>query len=51
MKKHVLVENILNEKLSEKIKSIPAKGLAKDLINKFSIFDGVKYFSEISRNY
>ena len=42
--KHVLVENELNE-LSEKVKAISIKGLTKDLINKFSIFNGPKHFS------
>ena len=42
--KHVLVENELNE-LSEKFKAISAKGLTKDLINKFSILHGAQYFS------
>ena len=39
--KHVIVEN----ELSEKVKSISAKGSTKDLINKFSILNGAKYFS------
>ena len=39
---HILVENELNE-LSKK-KTISTKGLAKDLINKFSILNGPKYF-------
>ena len=38
---YVLVENELNE-LSEKFKA--TKGLAKDLINRFSILNGAKYF-------
>ena len=39
-------------KLSEKIKAISTKGLSKDLINKFSILNGVKYFfSGIFQNY
>ena len=42
--KHVLVENGLNE-LSEKVNAISTKGLTKDLINKFSILNGAKYFS------
>ena len=42
--KHVLVENGLNI-LSEKVKAISAKGLTKDLINKFSVLNGAKYFS------
>ena len=49
--KHVLVENELNE-LSEKVKAISTKGLTKDLINKFSILNGAKYFpSGIFQNY
>ena len=49
--KHVLVENELN-KVSEKIKVISTKGLTKDLIHKFSIVNGAKYFSlGISQNY
>ena len=49
--KHVLVENGLNE-LSEKVNAISTKGLTKDLINKFSILNGAKYFSsEIFQNY
>ena len=43
--KHVLVENELNE-LSRKVKAISAKGLTKDLINKFSILNGAKYFQK-----
>ena len=39
----MLVENELN-KLSGKAKSILTKGLTKDLINKFSILNGSKYF-------
>ena len=42
--KHVLIENELSE-LSEKVKAISTKGLTKDLINKFSILNGAKYFS------
>ena len=42
--KHVLVENGLNI-LSEKVKAIFAKGLTKDLINKFSFLNGATYFS------
>ena len=37
-------ENELNE-LSKKVKAILTKGLTKDLINKFSILNGAKYFS------
>ena len=41
----------LNE-LSKKVKAISAKGLTKDLINKFSILNGAKYFSlRIFQNY
>ena len=40
----MLVENELNE-LSGKVKAISTKGLTKDLINKFSILNGAKYFS------
>ena len=41
----------LNE-LSKKLKAISIKRLAKDLINKFSILDGAKYFpSGISQSY
>ena len=41
----------LNE-LSKKVKAISAKGLRKDLINKFSISNGAKYFSSgIFQNY
>ena len=40
---HILVENELNE-LSKKTKTISTKGLAKDLINKFSTLNGPKYF-------
>ena len=49
--KHAIVENELNE-LSEKVKAISTKGLTKDLINKFSILNGAKYFSSgIFQNY
>ena len=40
---HVLVENELNE-LPGKGKAIWTKGLIKDLINKYSILNGPKYF-------
>ena len=51
IKKHVLVENELNE-LSEKVKVISIPGLTKNLINQFSILNGAKYFSlGISQNY
>ena len=44
-------ENELNE-LSKKFKAILTKGLTKDLINKFSILNGAKYFSlGIFQNY
>ena len=49
--KHVVVENELNE-LSEKVKTISAKGSTKTLINKCSILNGEKYFySGILQNY
>ena len=49
--KHVLVKNELN-KLFEKVKSISTKGLTKDLINKYTILHGTKYFySGILQNY
>ena len=36
----------------QKVKAISAKGLTKDLINKFSILIGTKYFSSgIFQNY
>ena len=38
--------------LSEKVKPIPIKGFTKDLINKFSVLNGAKYFSSgIFQNY
>ena len=41
----------LNE-LSKRVKAISIKGLTKDLINKFSILNGAKYFSiRIFQNY
>ena len=44
-------KNELNE-LSKKVKAISTKGLTKDLINKFSILNGAKYFSlRIFQNY
>ena len=44
-------KNELNE-LSKKVKAISTKGLTKDLINKFSILNGAKYFSSgIFQNY
>ena len=36
-------KNKLNE-LSKKVKAISTKGLTKDLIDKFSILNGAKYF-------
>ena len=48
--KHVLLENELNE-LSEKVKAILTKRLTKDLINKFTIFNGAKQNSGIFLNY
>ena len=51
LKTVTLNKNELNE-LSKKIKSISTKGLTKDLINKFSILNGAKYFSlGIFQNY
>ena len=44
-------KNELNE-LSKKVKAISTKGLTKDLIDKFSILNGAKYFSlGIFQNY
>ena len=44
-------KNELNE-LSKKVKAISTKGLTKDLINKFSILSGAKYFPlGICQNY
>ena len=44
-------KNELNE-LPKKVKAISTKGLTKDLINKFSILNGAKYFSSrIFQNY
>ena len=37
-------KNELNE-LSKKVNAISIKGLTKDLIDKFSILNGAKYFS------
>ena len=37
-------KNELNE-LWKKVKAISTKGLARDLINKFSVLNGAKYFS------
>ena len=38
-----MVENELNE-VSEKVKAMSTNRLTKDLINKFSILKGAKYF-------
>ena len=44
-------KNELNE-LSKKVKAISTKRLTKDLINKFNILNGIKYFSlGIFQNY
>ena len=49
--KHVLVENIL-DKLSKKVEVVSTKGLAKDLLNKYTILNGAKCFSSgIVQNY
>ena len=52
IKKHVIVENQLNE-LSKKLEATSGKSLTKDLlINKFSILNVTKYFSsQIFQNY
>ena len=51
VKKIDLNKNELNE-LSKEVKSISTKRLIKDLINKFGILNGAKYFSSgISQNY
>ena len=42
--KHVLVENKLTE-LSKKVEVLSTKGLTADLIDKYSILNGAKYFS------
>ena len=39
-------KNELNE-LSKRVKSISTKGLTKDLIDKFSILNGAKYFYQL----
>ena len=45
------IKNELNE-ISKKFKAKSTKGLTKDLINKFSILNGAKYFpSGIFQNY
>ena len=47
----ILNKNEFNE-LSKKVKAISTKGLTKDLIKKFSILNGAKYFSSgIFQNY
>ena len=47
----MLLENELDE-LSKEVEEISITGLTKDLINKFSIFNGAKYFpSGIFQNY
>ena len=47
----MLVKIELNE-LSKKVESISTKGLTKDLINKYKILNGTKYFSSaILQNY
>ena len=51
MKKTEVNKNELNER-SKTVKAISRKGSTKDMINKFIIFNGVKYFSEgIFQNY
>ena len=51
VKKTDLNKNELNQ-LSKNVKAISTKGLTKDLINKFSIFNGAKYFSSgVFQNY
>ena len=50
-RKYVLIQNKLN-KLSEKIDLISTKESTNDLINKYSIFNGRKYFSsDLLQNY
>ena len=45
------IKNELSE-ISKKVKAKSTKGLTKDLINKFSILNGAKYFpSGIFQNY
>ena len=48
--KHVLVENELND-LSKKVKAISTNELTKDVINKYSLFNGANYFCRILQNY
>ena len=51
LKNVTLIKNELNE-LSRKVKATSTKGLTKDLISKFSILNGAKYFSSgIFQNY
>ena len=52
LNKHIISnKNELNE-ISEKLKAISTKELTKDLINKFSVLNGAKYFSSgIFQNY
>ena len=51
VKKTDLNNNELNE-ISKKVKAVPKKGLAKDLINKISILNGAIYYSSgIFQNY
>ena len=51
IKQNMYLLNELNE-LSKKVKAISAKGFTKDLINKFCILNGAKYFSSgILQNY
>ena len=48
---NIINKNELNE-LSKKVKATSTKALTKNLINKFSILDGAKYFcSEKFQNY
>ena len=55
MKSNSVKKTDYNTKITEiekKIKSISTKGLTKDLIDKFSIVNGAKYFSSgIFQNY
>ena len=44
VKKTELSKNELNQ-LSKNVKAISTKALAKDFINKFSVFNRAKYFS------
>ena len=50
--KNVTSHKVQLNEISKKAKAISAKGLTKDLINKFSILNGAKHFSlGISQNY